>query len=76
MTHIEDIDDISLLLHSGLHKPRNALANLEDRSAQVDRLHAKLVTSMRAAVRAPFAAAPAHAKDLLRSLVSHSVAAS
>ena len=45
-------------------------ADIEDRSKALDVQHAKLVTSMRAAVRAPFAAAPGSAKELLRAVAA------
>ena len=45
-------------------------AGIEDRSKALDVEHAKLVTSMRAAVRAPFAAAPGSAKELLRAVAA------
>ena len=56
-------------IHSGLDKPRNALAAIEDRSVQVEHLHSKLITSMRSAVRAPFAGG-SNTKDLLRTLAA------
>lgn len=57
-------------IHSGLDKPRSALAAVEERSRDVDALHSKLIKSMRSTVLAPFGGGGTSAKQLLRAVAA------
>jgi len=57
-------------IHSGLDKPRNAIAAVEERSNEVDLLHSKLIKSMRSTIQAPFGGASTNAKLLLRAVAA------